>query len=145
MAEQANANLERGIWSIISAHHNNKEMVMHEDNDRRNEQEEVEHGRRDFLKGSAAATGAGLAATTVPGVAAAQANSEPQNLYGPRPRREHQPAGVLPALARHQEPQYFCARQGNPPEERDADLVHGQHPVPGIPGAVGIDGIRWPA
>jgi len=58
---------------------------MHEDDDQRNEQEEVEHGRRNFLKGSAAAAGAGLAATTVPGVAAAQASSEPQNPYGPRP------------------------------------------------------------
>ena len=32
---------------------------------------DVEQGRRDFLKGSAAAAGAGLAASTVPGLAAA--------------------------------------------------------------------------
>jgi ribonuclease Z len=46
---------------------------MHEDNDQRNEQDEIEQGRRDFLKGSAAAAGAGLAATTVPGASAVAA------------------------------------------------------------------------
>ena len=60
---------------------------MHDKEERENEQEEVQSGRREFLKGSAAAaaTGAALAAATVPGVAAAQARGEPQNPYGPRP------------------------------------------------------------
>jgi ribonuclease BN (tRNA processing enzyme) len=58
---------------------------MPKQEDQQNEQEEFEQGRRDFLKGSAATAGAGLAATAVPGVAAAQTDSEPQNPYGPRP------------------------------------------------------------
>ena len=59
---------------------------MHEDDDQRNEQEEVEQARRDFLKGGAAAAGAGLAAATVPGVSAEVAgDNQPENPYGPRP------------------------------------------------------------
>ncbi len=47
---------------------------------------DVEKGRRDFLKGSAAAAGAGLAATAVPGVSgAAEGDCQPENPYGARP------------------------------------------------------------
>jgi ribonuclease Z len=55
------------------------------DDDHRNDRKETGQSRRDFLKGSAIAAGAGLAATTAPGVAAAQANNESRNPYGPRP------------------------------------------------------------
>ncbi len=45
---------------------------MNKDNDQKNEQQdEIESGRRDFLKGGAIAAGAGLAASTAPGLAAA--------------------------------------------------------------------------
>ena len=49
---------------------------MANDDEKENEQEEIEKSRRDFLKGSAAAAGAGIAAATVPGVAAAAAESD---------------------------------------------------------------------
>jgi ribonuclease Z len=46
----------------------------------------VEQSRRDFLKGSAAAAGAGLTAAAVPGVSVGStAECEPQNPYGDRP------------------------------------------------------------
>ena len=45
-----------------------------------------DESRRDFLKGSAAAAGAGLAAAAVPGVSAAAASDpQPKNPYGARP------------------------------------------------------------
>ncbi len=46
---------------------------MNKDNDKKNEQDEIEQGRREFLKGGVAAAGAGLAAGAVPGLAAAAA------------------------------------------------------------------------
>jgi TctA family transporter len=58
---------------------------MPKQEDQRTGQEEIEQGRRDFLKGSVAAAGAGVAAAAVPGVATAQATHEPSNPYGPRP------------------------------------------------------------
>jgi len=64
-----------------------QEMVITKDNDQGNEQKEIEQkSRRDFLKGSVAAAGAGIAATTVPGVtAAAEGDCQPENPYGARP------------------------------------------------------------
>jgi len=46
---------------------------MNKDNDQKNEQDEIEQGRREFLKGGVAAAGAGLAARAVPGLAVAAA------------------------------------------------------------------------
>ena len=53
-----------------------KEIIMTKDDEKGNEQEEIKESRRNFLKGSAAAAGAGIAAVTVPGVAAAAAESD---------------------------------------------------------------------
>jgi ribonuclease Z len=59
---------------------------MSKEDDQRNEPDGMEQGRRNFLKGSAAAAGSGLAAATVPGVtAAAEGDCQPENPYGPRP------------------------------------------------------------
>ena len=59
---------------------------MAKDDETENKQEEIEGSRRNFLKGSAAAAGAGIAAATVPGVAAAaEGDCEPENPYGDRP------------------------------------------------------------
>ena len=59
-------------------------MVMPKNDDQGNEQEDIRHSRRDFLKGSAA--GAGLAATTVPGAAVVGKDDCPtENPYGDRP------------------------------------------------------------
>jgi len=61
---------------------------MAKDDEKGNKQEEIEESRRNFLKGSAAAAGAGIAAATVPGVAAAAAaegDCQPENPYGDRP------------------------------------------------------------
>jgi len=60
-------------------------MTMPKDDSKGNDGKESRPNRRDFLKGSAMAAGAGLAATTAPGLVAAQTNSESQNPYGPRP------------------------------------------------------------
>ncbi len=62
-------------------------MGVDEKNSRSGDQEAVDHSRRDFLKGTAVAAGAGLAAAAaVPGVAsAAEADARPQNPYGSRP------------------------------------------------------------
>ena len=59
---------------------------MAKDDETENKQEEIEGSRRNFLKGSAAAVGAGIAAATVPGVAAAaEGDCQPKNPYGDRP------------------------------------------------------------
>ena len=59
---------------------------MREKSEKSPKADKPDESRRDFLKGSAAAAGAGLAATTVPGVAAAAASdNQPKNPYGPRP------------------------------------------------------------
>ena len=50
-----------------------QEANMNKDNDQKNEQDEIEQGRREFLKGGVAAAGAGLAARAVPGLAVAAA------------------------------------------------------------------------
>ncbi len=53
---------------------------MSEDDDQRNEQKEVETSRRDFLKGSAVAASAGLAATALGGASTASALKEDTTL-----------------------------------------------------------------
>ncbi len=60
-------------------------MTMHEKDDRPKDQDSVEHGRRDFLKGSGVVAG-GLAATALAGAStAAAAETPPENPYGSRP------------------------------------------------------------
>ena len=49
---------------------------MNRDDDHRVNEDGIEQGRREFLKGSVAAAGAGLAAATVPGVSAAATESD---------------------------------------------------------------------
>ena len=66
------------------------EMDMPEDNDKGNDQDEIQQGRRDFLKGSGAAAGAlaatGLgAASTASAAGVSAADVPPQNPYGPNP------------------------------------------------------------
>ncbi len=53
---------------------------MSENDDQRNEQKEVETSRRDFLKGSAVAASAGLAATALGGASTASATSSSSTL-----------------------------------------------------------------
>ena len=82
-------------------------MAEQEDDNQAKRQEPVEPGRREFLKGGAAVAGAGLAAAGVAGTAtpAAAAKGHPENPYGARPGGGISlPAGLLQALARHQEP-----------------------------------------
>ena len=64
------------------------EMGVDDKDNRSDDRQAVEHSRRDFLKGTAVAAGAGLAAAAaVPGVAsAAEADARPQNPYGSRSR-----------------------------------------------------------
>ena len=64
---------------------------MPEDNEQHNEQDEIQQGRRDFLKGSSAAAGAlaatglGAASTASAAEAVSAADVPPENPYGPRP------------------------------------------------------------
>ncbi len=75
---------------------------MSEDDDQRNEQKEVETSRRDFLKGSAVAASAGLAATTprrgINGVGSARSTRESVRFP---PGRWYQPAGLLSTVGIH--------------------------------------------
>ncbi len=62
-------------------------MTKHVTDDQQKDQEAVEYGRRNFLKGGAAVAGAGLAAAGMAGTAtpAAAAEGQPENPYGARP------------------------------------------------------------
>ena len=94
--------------------------------------------RREFLKGSGIVAG-GFAVAGEPGAQAGQQDPAPpsQNPYGARPGggislpEYYQP---WPAIKNRN---MYLPRHRDPAEERDAGLVHGQHAVPGIPGAVG--------
>ncbi len=60
-------------------------MAKQEKDSQSKDQEPVEQGRRNFLKGSGAVAG-GLAATAVAGASTASAaEGQPENPYGPRP------------------------------------------------------------
>jgi ribonuclease Z len=70
---------------MVQIHADIEEIVLNKDDKKQTEQAGSGQGRRSFLKGSAAAVGAGLAASVPSVVSAADSDCEMKNPYGARP------------------------------------------------------------
>ena len=68
---------------------------MAKDEETGNEQEEIEESRRDFLKGSAAAAGVGIAASVMPGSAAAAESDAKGQRRNDQAQKRRRPSGSL--------------------------------------------------